>query len=94
MKLDIVHYTQEEALRLGAALTKLGVPCFGPETGIKLLEIVVALDKVMEKNKGKFNEEMVTLLTGYRHRLTDVSFVAAGQQGEVIRQLEEAFGKG
>lgn len=87
---DIIRYTDEEAVMLGRTLTRLGVPSFGPQTGMQLLKVVEGVDKLLKENS-RLTEQMKAVLGGYRNRLLDVCAVAGGQQGEVIKTLEDAI---
>jgi len=88
MNPDIIPYTDEEGKRLGAVLAKFGIPSFGPATGMGLLSIIKSIDELLS-NSIRLDDDMKTLLTGYRNRLNDICLVAAGQQKEVIDTLSK-----
>lgn len=87
-QIDIVPYTTEEAHKLGEVLGSMGVPCFGPTTGLEILKMVERLDGFINTNKALLTPDMVAVLNGLRSRLTDVCNVVAGMQGEAIKRLE------
>jgi len=89
MKSDIHPYTEEEAKRFGMVLAKLGVPSFGPATGMELLRIVDAVKEVVKKNKAKVSPEGLALMQGYCDRIQDLCAVAASMQGAILEQMQE-----
>lgn len=83
---DIVPYTPAEAESLGSTLTKMGIPSFGPETGMQLLRVVEGVEKLMKDQR--LDSHMVDVLKGFQQRILDVCEVAAGQQKEAIAHFE------
>lgn len=88
MSPDIAPYTEREAETLGTALTKLGVPSFGPGVGVKLLEIAVAVKGVA--NRPEMTPAMRAVMMGFHARLLDIARVGHAQAGEVIARLDRA----
>lgn len=89
MKFDILPYDKEDAEKFADILFRMGVPCFGPATGMDLLEIIEGIDKVLKAYEGKLTPDMIMLIDGYRIRLTDIIAISAYQQGKVIAHLEK-----
>jgi len=88
MKVDIVGYEERFAKKMGQVLAALGIPTFGPATGIELLRMVEGVDEMLKKNKDKLTPEMVTLFQGYRTRILDICAVSIHHQGAVMEKLE------
>lgn len=84
---DIIPYGEEEALKLGKCLSKMGVPSVGPGTCMALLRIASGIDEKLKQAKD-YDPQVRTLLNNYRARILDICAVEAGAQAEILQQLE------